>query len=369
MGKNVAIAALAIAALGSLAFGLQQRAQVRELEGGQAAESAAGGPATVRQLEARLAESQRFAEEAKQQAEQKVQEMAQQLEEQRQQAKSQEVVQARAVADLKAKLEGAQATGESAEKKDSPDKEKKTAANPRQSMMSDIAKMMKNPEMRKVMEAQQKGMLDVMSKPLLDMLDLPEDQQAALKDLLLKKQMDQTEAGLAMMGGELSDEEKAQLRDQMKAAGEEVDKQIADLLGEENNAVYQAYQDSQSERMQVGMFNQGLPAEMQIDELKQNDLVFAMRKEREDFQYTSNLRDQQTMDLSQVTPEAMRNMLADTTRLHERYVEAAAEILTPEQVEKFKTAMDQQRAMQEASMRMMFGDIPESEAAPAGNGS
>ena len=135
----------------------------------------------------------------------------------------------------------------------------------------------------------------------------------------------------------------------------QIDKEIEELLGPENNATFKAYEESQPERMQVGFFKQALGPELELNETQENDLIWALHEKRSSFEFTSGLENQQAMDPSQITPESMATFFEENARLHEQYIEASSEILTPGQLDQLKASLEQQRSMQQMGMKMMFG--------------
>ena len=71
--------------------------------------------------------------------------------------------------------------------------------------MGAIADMMKNPQMKEMMRAQQKVMIGKMYAALPRYLNLPDETKARLDQLLLDRQLAMAEAGLAMMNGSAED--------------------------------------------------------------------------------------------------------------------------------------------------------------------
>jgi hypothetical protein len=359
MNRNIAIGVLAVAALAALGFGMSRQGELARLK----AESA-GAPSlaafeeqarTVARLEAQLQEQAQAAATRDREQQTLIQQLSQQMEKEKRLARQEDAVrdalEARRAA--QAEIRAAAAAAE-AEKKENADAGGMAAS--RRQMLSEMAKAMRNPEMKKMMRAQQKGMMDVTYDSLEGLMDLSAEDFATFKDKLIDRQMEMTELGIDLMDTSLSDEEKAAKRGRLEDIKKRYDEEIASLLGAENNEVFRAFEETQGERMQVSQFNQSLAAERQLDELKQNELIFAMRDVRNSFDYTTSLRDRQDIDPSQITPDEMSRLFADTTRLHEQYIAAATPLLTADQLAQYRVSLEQQRAMQEMGMRMMFGD-------------
>ena len=91
------------------------------------------------------------------------------------------------------------------EPKPTPEKEEESA---NRRLMKNIAKMMDNPTMNKVMEASQRGVVGALYADLIDVLDLNEEETKYFMDLLMFRQMTQADLGMKMMSGTLTAEEK-----------------------------------------------------------------------------------------------------------------------------------------------------------------
>src|SRR5580704_6510791 len=97
------------------------------------------------------------------------------------------------------------------------------------SPLAGFAEMMKSPQMKEMMRAQQKMAIDGMYGSLSKYLNLSTNDMAALKELLLQRQMALMDAGMSMMSGSGADPKQAAANAQSVKA--DYDKQIQDLLG------------------------------------------------------------------------------------------------------------------------------------------
>ncbi len=238
-----------------------------------------------------------------------------------------------------------------------------------ESPMADIAKMMRNPGMKDMIRAQQKGQMDLMYGSLFKCLQLPDAELEAFKGMLLDKQMALVDSSMDMMNSSATPEEKKAAADRMKETTAAYDAQLKALLGDENYAVYQSFEATQAERMQVSLFKGSLAAGDQMTDEQEDSLVRAMHDARTGFQSSApGFGDSQSADPAQFTPDRIAKFLEESARLQEQYVAKAAAILTPTQLELFKANQKQQQAMQEMGMKMaakMFGQ-PAKEKAPDG---
>ena len=236
-----------------------------------------------------------------------------------------------------------------------------------QAPMQDLAKMMKNPGMKDMIRAQQKGQQDMMYGSLFKCLQLSDAELENFKGVLLDKQMALVDSSMDMMSGAATPEEKKAAAEKMKETTAAYDAKIKELLGDDNYAVYKSFEDTQAERMQVTLFKGSLSGVDQMSDEQEDSLIRAMHDERSNFRSAvSGFDDKQSADPAQFTPERITQMLAESAKLQEQYVAKAAAILTPSQLEQFKANQKQQLAMQEMGMKMaakMFGQPAKEKAA------
>jgi hypothetical protein len=228
-----------------------------------------------------------------------------------------------------------------------------------ESPMKDIASIMKNPGMKEMIRAQQKGQLEMMYGPLLKCLQLSDADLEKFKSLLLDRQMALVDSSMEMMNSAATPEEKKAAADRIKEMTAAYDAQAKELLGDDNYTLYKSFEETQAERMQVTMFKGSLTGADQLSVEQEDSLIRAMHDERTTFKSAvPGFGDQQTPDPSQFTPERITQFLEESAKLQEQYVTKAATILTPTQLEQFKANQKQQQAMQEMGMKMaakMFG--------------
>jgi hypothetical protein len=237
-----------------------------------------------------------------------------------------------------------------------------------ESPMPDLAKMMKNPGMKEMIRAQQKGQIEMMYGPLLKCLQLSEADLEKFKSLLLDRQMALVDSSMEMMNSAATPEEKKAATDRIKDMTAAYDAQAKELLGDDNYTIYKSFEETQAERMQVTMFKGALTGADQLSVEQEDSLIRAMHDERSNFKSAvPGFGDKQTPDPSQFTPERITQILQESARLQEQYVAKAATILTPSQLEQFKANQKQQQAMQEMGMKMAAKMFGQGQPAPAGN--
>jgi hypothetical protein len=223
---------------------------------------------------------------------------------------------------------------------------------------SGLAGMMKNPQMKEMVRAQQKFALEQTYGPLSKYLNLTAEQLDALKNLLSDRQMAMVDSGLAMMGGSESDRKQA--AEDAKAIKAEYDQKIKDLLGPQDYQVFQDYEKTASERVQLQMFKGSLPTEAALTDQQEYDLLNAMYEARKAMP-PSSLLNNRNADPSQLTEENIAGAMKQMEQLQQVYAEQAKGILTPAQYEQFIQWQQQMSSMQAAAMKMaaqMFGNKP-----------
>lgn len=216
--------------------------------------------------------------------------------------------------------------------------------------MEEVASMMQQPEFKEMMRSQQKMVMDQFYGELFKALDLEPDTQARFKDLLADRMLAGMETGMSLFGGEENSDSQA-IAERLMAAQQVSNDQIRELLSDEEYALFEQFEETQPERTQVDMFKQSLPQDVQLAWEQEDALILAMHEERTAIQGTTAtdpmLRDFPSADAD---PDAV---VAELERLHDRYLQRANDILTPDQVTQFEANLQQQRNMQAMSIRMM----------------
>jgi hypothetical protein len=232
------------------------------------------------------------------------------------------------------------------------------------SPLSGLAEMMKNPQMKEMMRSQQKMAIDGMYGSLSKYVNLSTNDMAALKELLLQRQMALMDAGMSMMNGSGADPKQAAADAQAVKA--DYDKKIQDLLGAQDYPVFQDYEKSAPDRMSVQMFKSSLPADATLTDEQEESLIAAMAEERKALPSTSMLNNQNnTPDPSKFTEEGIADTLKQMEALQQRDAQRAATILTPAQLDQFTKFQQQMNSIAAAGMKMAAQMLGNKGAAPA----
>jgi len=230
-------------------------------------------------------------------------------------------------------------------------------------MMKSMAKMMDNPTMSKVMEASQRGAVGALYSDLMEYLNLDREETEYFMDLLMSRQMKNVELGMKMMSGELSEEEKTAMAEEIEKAGQTVKEEMERFLNNpEDFAEWEFYEKTMGERMMLSQVDQKLAAaDETLSDEAYRELLGMMHEEKENFQFSSNLHDDKNMDLSaeRFSAENLQSFAADTEKLNGIISQRAQDMLTPEQFAAFSESVQATTEMQQAQLEMaaqMFGN-------------
>ena len=230
-------------------------------------------------------------------------------------------------------------------------------------MMENIAKMMENPTMNKVMEASQRGAVGALYTDLIEYLNLDADETKYFMDLLMYRHMKQVDMSMKMMSGSLSDEEKKVLEAEIGKAADLVKEQMKNFLNNDADyAEFEYYEKTMGERMMLSQMDKDLAGTgAALPDATYRELLGVMHDERSSFDFTSNLHDQENPDLSpeRFSRQNLDNYAKDIRNLNDAICRKAEAILTPEQYQAFvaslKTFTDMQLAQLEMAAQMFGG--------------
>ena len=229
-----------------------------------------------------------------------------------------------------------------------------------------LSKMMKDPNMREFMRAQQKVALKKMYGPLIADLNLPPEQAQKLNDLLLDQQMKTLERSQDMFKDGGIDFKKA--GEVAKDAEKESETAIQDLLGLEKFAEFQEYKKTMSERMQLGQFKEQMQEAGSPVGDEQAKAMFAIMKEEREryppaFDNAAAAKDPSTI----FADGAMEKQIEWQEEVNRRVQERLGAVLSPEQLKAYAASQEQQLSMQKFGMKMareMFGKGAAGSVAP-----
>ena len=228
---------------------------------------------------------------------------------------------------------------------------------PEANVMQQLAGMMDTPEMKEAIRLQQQNAMNMMYGGLFDYLGLDEEGRASLEELLLDRQMAMMAFGLQGMNGRLTPEERSEQMAQMQSVKKSYEQKIREALGAEDYAVFEEYEQTQPERMQLMQFKQTLPADYALSTAQEHELILAMNDARTQYVFSVDMAGLES-NPSQLTEETVEGISRDFEQLNRIYEERAAALLNEGQQKAFAAFLQQQLVMQRAGMKMavkMFG--------------
>jgi hypothetical protein len=292
-------------------------------------------------------------------AEQKTQELAelqasQQLNEQQRQELSRQAtdlankLQARQQADAKmaaqTRVGGAAAT------------EGPKPARDKEGLGSFLAKLMEDPDTKKMIHEQQRMMLDQLYDPLIKKLDLTPAEAAQFKDLLADNMMKSAEKATSLLGGD-GDTNRAAVVETMTAEHKDFEEQIRGFLGETRYAQYQDYQQTVGERTQLSQFRQQTTGENALTDRQTEQLLAFMKEEKQAVAAASGQpppgAGQDAANLqAMLSGGGVEKLLQSQETVNQRVYDRAREVLSPDQLGAFGKFQTNQLQMMRMGMSM-----------------
>lgn len=224
-----------------------------------------------------------------------------------------------------------------------------------------VMDMMNDPEMRKILEEQQKitagPTIEKEYADLFRQLNLPPEQSAAFKDLMIKKTMVGTDVGFSMMDDSIDPAKRGDITKQIQAQTDAVDTEIKQLLGESNYQAYQNFEKTMTDRATVGEFNdQFAGASTALTTEQQNQMVQALSEVRSNFKWSAGTSPQNASLESSLegalTDESIAASTAESEQFDQQCLARVQHILTPEQYAAYQKYQKQQRDLQLIGLKM-----------------
>jgi hypothetical protein len=224
-----------------------------------------------------------------------------------------------------------------------------------------VASMLKDPGMRDLVKSQQKmtlgPIIDQQYGDLFKQLHLTPEQSATFKDLVMKKMLAGTDAGLSIMDGSLDASQRAELTKQVKAQSDEMETEMKQFLGDNNYQAYQSYEKTVPDRLTMSQFNQQFSGTATaLTSEQQNQMVQAMSDARNNFTWTSTLNKQDAAASGDIagmlTDDNIAKFTAEREQFDQQFLTKAQQILTPDQYTSYQKFQQQQRDLQLMSFKM-----------------
>ena len=219
-----------------------------------------------------------------------------------------------------------------------------------------LSGMLKNPEMKRMIQQQQKAVMEMMYRPLFKELNLTPAESEEFMALVMDRTMRGMDRATALFGEDALAREEALQK--AKTDHQDHEQKIKDFLGEERYAKYTDYNQTAGERMMLSQFTSANP----ITEDQTRQLLETMREEKrqvlaelgEPVAGSREMRDFQAM----ASEEEMNKHFQRQELVNSRIVERAKGILPQEQWDAFSKFQASQIEMQRMGLKMartMFG--------------
>ncbi len=220
-----------------------------------------------------------------------------------------------------------------------------------------LAKLMADPDTKKMIRDQQRMMLDQLYAPLIKQLNLTPEEADQFKDLMADNMMKATEKATSAMGGDSATNRTEMLKtlaDEQKGFEET----LRGFLGETRYAQYQDYQQTVGERTQLSQFQQQFGGgENALSDQQTERLLQFMKEEKQAVAATTGQAppgttpDAATME-AMFSGEGVEKILQNQGAVNQRVLERAKEVLSENQLAAFRKFQTNQLQMMSMSMNM-----------------
>jgi hypothetical protein len=224
-----------------------------------------------------------------------------------------------------------------------------------------LSKMMEDPDTKKMIQEQQRMMMDSLYAPLLKQMGLTPEESDKFKEMLAATAMKGAEKATSLFGN--AGTNRSDVLNTLVAENKASEERMKELLGDARYAQYQQYQQTAGERMQLNLFKQQAGAgESALSDAQTEQILGFMREEKQvlaaagqPLPGTGNdpatLQAIQSEDQSEVLLQGQDNV-------NQRVYERAKEVLSPEQLTAFGKFQTNQMQMMRMGLTMARKFMP-----------
>lgn len=231
-----------------------------------------------------------------------------------------------------------------------------------------LAKMMEDPDTKKMIREQQRLMLNQLYDPLIKRLGLTPEEGDQFKDLLADNMMKSTEKATSLMGG--SSTNRAAMAGVLAEEQKAFEEQIRGFLGESRYAQYQDYQQTVGERTQLTQFQQQFAgSENALTDPQTEQLLQFMKEEKQHVAAATGqpppgpAQDAANLE-AMLAGDGLEKLMQSQETVNQRVYDRAAGVLTETQLAAFGKFQTNQLQMTRMGMNMARKFM-----APEGDGS
>ena len=237
--------------------------------------------------------------------------------------------------------------------------------------MKGIAKMFKDPEMRKMMRGQQQMGVRMMYGDLAKELGLTPDEANKVIELLTDRQMEASAKAMDAMDGSADPARTAASAEEAQKVVADYDAQMKNLLGEERTKKLNDYERTMGDRMAIQQYSSSFTsAGVPLDDAQKQGLLNVMKEERlkqPPGPFDPGSKNVAAQMKAMQSGEGLDQALASQRDLNQRVLTRARTVLNPDQMTAFESAQKAQVDMQEMGIKMakgMFGKDENADPAP-----
>jgi hypothetical protein len=213
-----------------------------------------------------------------------------------------------------------------------------------------LAKMMDDPETKKLIRQQQRAMLDQSYSPLVKQMGLQPDEAEQFKDLLADNMAKGAEKATALLGGE-SATNRAELMAKLAEEQKGFEEQVRSFLGESRYAQYQDYQQTVGERTQLNQFRQQLAGDNAVTDQQTEQLLAFMKEAKQAGGGLDQPQDAASMQ-AMLSGEGIEKLLQNQEASGRQVYERARGVLSESQLAAFGRFQTNQSQMMRMGMSM-----------------
>lgn len=222
--------------------------------------------------------------------------------------------------------------------------------NPQKALMKAIGEMMDQPDMKAMIQEQQRGQLESQYAAFFEEVGLDKTTESLVRELLLERLLAMAELGTGFMTAMGDEDALKTLTDEMSELVEGFDDQIKKELGEDYQAL-KAYETTIQAREAIKLLQTRLGDE-RMDSSTQAVLLAVITEERTAADLDANVSDPAAMSRMAQAGE-MTKMLEGTEAVNDRVYERSADFLTDKQLAALRSQQTMEASMLKMSVRMM----------------
>ncbi len=217
--------------------------------------------------------------------------------------------------------------------------------------LKEYAKMMTNPEMKEMMKQQTKMTLPMFYKGLYESLNLTPEEKQQMDDLITERKIEEMMIGFKLMAeGSITDE--GVDAEVAKNTAKTKDK-IKNLLGEDRYTTYTEYEENLMNHLAISQLEQKLAStDYPLLGSQKTQLLQILKEENEAMKEDKPESMINNFDSISWDKEQMDKHFARQEKLDEKILLRTSNFLTPQQVEEYRTFLENQRKMARTQLEM-----------------